>query len=88
MAVAKEVIILIVIVGCVVSVLIGYSIHSLATNGFHGQGEPKEMSDDQRRYMREFRLKQMSWMARDARDARSRPDIETPVGSGVYSRMG
>lgn len=85
MAIAKEVIILIVIVGCVVSTLIGYSIHSLATNGFHGQGEPKEMSDDQRRYMREFRLKQMSWMARDAR---ARPDIETPVGSGVYSRMG
>lgn len=84
MALSKEVIILIVIVGCVVSVLIGYSIHSLATNGFNGQGEPKEMTDDQRRYMREFRLKQLSWMARDAR---SRPDIETPVGSGVYSKM-
>lgn len=84
MGLSKEVIILIVIVGCVVSVLIGYSIHSLATNGFNGQGEPREMSDDQRRYMREFRLKQMSWTARDAR---SRPDIETPIGSGVYSRM-
>jgi hypothetical protein len=86
MALTKEVIILIVIVGCIVSVLLGYSFHSLATNGFQGQGEPVEMSSDQRQYMRELRMKQLHWMAREARDAR-RVDIETPVGSGVYSRM-
>ncbi|KAL4922472.1 hypothetical protein BDW62DRAFT_197143 [Aspergillus aurantiobrunneus] len=78
MAVTKEVTILLVIVGCVVSVLVGYSIHFLATNGFHGEGETKEISDEQRKYMREVRLKQLHWMARDVRAC---PDVETPIGS-------
>ncbi|KAL4984719.1 hypothetical protein BDW68DRAFT_166572 [Aspergillus falconensis] len=66
MALTKEVQILIVIVGCVVCVLLGYSIHYLATNGFQGESQPREMSHEQRKYMREFRLKQINWMARDA----------------------
>ncbi|KAL5342774.1 hypothetical protein BJX70DRAFT_355723 [Aspergillus crustosus] len=97
MALTNEVIILIVIVGCIVTVLLGYSIHSLATNGFQGLGEPAEMGSEQKQYMRELRLKQMAWMAREAghgqghgggkeyRDTR-RVDVESVAGSGVYSR--
>ncbi|KAL2811531.1 hypothetical protein BJX63DRAFT_399153 [Aspergillus granulosus] len=61
----------------------GYSIHYLATNGFHGEGQLQEMGQEQRQYMRELRMKQLHWMAREARDAR-RHDVETPL-SGVYS---
>ncbi|KAL4962165.1 uncharacterized protein BDV14DRAFT_210746 [Aspergillus stella-maris] len=88
MGLPKEVVILIVIVGCIVATLLGYAIHSLATNNFAGINEPKEFSDEQRRYMREYRLKQLAWMARDAKEMRyNRPsDIETPLHSGVYSR--
>ncbi|KAL3430307.1 hypothetical protein BDV09DRAFT_178857 [Aspergillus tetrazonus] len=91
MALTKEVQILIVIVGCVVCVLLGYSIHYLATNGFQGENEPKEMSHEQRQYMREFRLKQMNWMARDAHAGRGwkRPplpadDLESQRTSAGY----
>ncbi|CEL09788.1 hypothetical protein ASPCAL12917 [Aspergillus calidoustus] len=87
MALTKEVIILLVIVGCVVFTLMGYSIHYLATNGFHGEGGEPEMGQEQRQYMRELRMKQLHWMAREAREARGARrahDVETPV-SGVYS---
>ncbi|KAL3488830.1 hypothetical protein BJX62DRAFT_210887 [Aspergillus germanicus] len=84
MALTKEVIILLVIVGCVVFTLMGYSIHFLATNGFHGEGQDPEMGQEQRQYMRELRMKQLHWMAREARDVRRHHDVETPV-SQVYS---
>ncbi|KAL2870297.1 uncharacterized protein BJX67DRAFT_345140 [Aspergillus lucknowensis] len=90
MALSKEIQILLVIVGCLVSVLIGYSLHYVATNGFHGEGQPKEMTHEQRQYMRELRMKHYHWMARDARDFRGdgryRYDVETPVESGPSSK--
>ncbi|KAL4770453.1 hypothetical protein BDW60DRAFT_192613 [Aspergillus nidulans var. acristatus] len=91
MALTKEVQILIVIVGCVGCILLGYSIHYLATNGFHGENEPKEMSHEQRQYMRELRLKQMNWIVRDANAGRGwkRPplpadDLESQRTSAGY----
>ncbi|RDW81417.1 uncharacterized protein DSM5745_04974 [Aspergillus mulundensis] len=80
MALTKEVQILIVIVGCVVFILLGYSIHYLATNGFQGDNVVKEMSVEQRQYMREFRLKQMHWMARDATAGRGWKRPHPPSG--------
>ncbi|RHZ43042.1 uncharacterized protein CDV56_100152 [Aspergillus thermomutatus] len=66
MGLSKEAVILIVIVGCVVSVLIGYSIHFIATNGFHDDETEKEMSYDQKEYMRDLRLKNMELLAGQA----------------------
>jgi hypothetical protein len=63
---SKEVVILIVIVGCVVSVLIGYSVHYIATGGFHDDPTEKEMTYEQKEYMRDLRLKNMEVLARQA----------------------
>jgi hypothetical protein len=84
MALTKEVVILLVIVGCVFLTLMGYSIHYLATNGFHGEDQEPEMGQEQRQYMRALRMKQLHWMAREARDVRRHHDVETPV-SQVFS---
>lgn len=63
---SKEVVILIVIVGCVVCVLIGYSIHYIFTNGFQDDPREKEMTYAQKEYMRDLRLKNMEALARQA----------------------
>ncbi|KAF7171071.1 hypothetical protein CNMCM6106_005551 [Aspergillus hiratsukae] len=63
---SKEAIILIVIVGCVVSVLIGYSIHYISTNGFRDDETEREMGYEQKEYMRGLRLKNMEILARQA----------------------
>lgn len=63
---SKEAIILIVIVGCVVSVLIGYSIHYISTNGFRDDETEREMGYEQKEYMRRLRLKNMEILARQA----------------------
>ncbi|GIC84378.1 uncharacterized protein Aud_000194 [Aspergillus udagawae] len=49
---SKEAIILIVIVGCVVSVLIGYSIHYISSGGFRDDQTEKDMTYEQKEYMR------------------------------------
>ncbi|KAF7177299.1 hypothetical protein CNMCM7691_005189 [Aspergillus felis] len=67
MALSKEAVILIVIVGCVVSVLIGYSIHYIATNGFRDDQTEKDMTYEQKEYMRSLRLKNMEMLAGQAR---------------------
>ncbi|PKX97978.1 uncharacterized protein P174DRAFT_436381 [Aspergillus novofumigatus IBT 16806] len=64
---SKEAIILIVIVGCVVSVLIGYSIHYVFTNGFRDDQTEKDMTYEQKEYMRGVRLKNMEMLAGQAR---------------------
>ncbi|KAL4908699.1 hypothetical protein BDW74DRAFT_173931 [Aspergillus multicolor] len=87
MALTKEVQILIVIVGCIVAVLLGYSIHYLATNGFQGENVVKEMSHEQRQYMREFRLKQINWMARDATAGRGWKRPHPPPGDVESQRL-
>ncbi|OJJ94870.1 hypothetical protein BO82DRAFT_356660 [Aspergillus uvarum CBS 121591] len=61
----KSAIIVFVILGCVVSVLIGYSIHSVATGGFRNDEQERDFSHEQRSYMRELRLRDINWMARD-----------------------
>lgn len=65
--ISREGFIVLIIVGCVVSVLIGYSIHSLATGGFKNDPSEREMSDDQRQYMRTLRIRNLAWLAREAR---------------------
>ncbi|RAL12447.1 uncharacterized protein BO97DRAFT_405416 [Aspergillus homomorphus CBS 101889] len=75
----KSVIIVFVILGCIVSVLIGYSIHSVATGGFRNDEEEREFSPEQRSYMRDLRLRDLVWMARDhglRHDARPPRDLE------------
>ncbi|KAF7171812.1 hypothetical protein CNMCM5623_004143 [Aspergillus felis] len=67
MALSKEAVILIVIVGCVVSVLIGYSIHYIATNGFRDDQTENDMTYEQKEYMRSLRLKNMEMLAGQAR---------------------
>jgi hypothetical protein len=73
--VSKEVIILLVIIGCVVSVLLGYAIHYLSTNGFNGHNQTKDMAQEQRQYMRGVRMRQLGWMMRDLK-----------YGGGGYGR--
>ncbi|RHZ68350.1 hypothetical protein CDV55_107145 [Aspergillus turcosus] len=63
---SKEAIILLVIVGCVVSVLIGYSVHFISTNGFRDDETEMEMGYEQKQYMRDLRLKNMDILARQA----------------------
>lgn len=63
MALSKEAVILLVLVGCVVAVLIGYSIHFISTNGFHDDEEEREMSHEQKQYMRGLRLKHIEFLA-------------------------
>ncbi|KAJ5947452.1 hypothetical protein N7466_000467 [Penicillium verhagenii] len=46
-----------IIVGCVVVTFIGYSVHYISTNGFSDDKYEPEMSDDQRRYLREVRFR-------------------------------
>ncbi|KAF7179592.1 hypothetical protein CNMCM7691_008640 [Aspergillus felis] len=60
---SKEAVILIVIISCVVSVLIGYSIHYIATNGFRDDQTEKDMTYEQKEYMRCLRLeyRDASW---------------------------
>lgn len=65
--ISREGFIVLIILGCVVSVLIGYSIHSLATGNFKNDPQEREMSDEQRQYMRQLRLRSLAWMAREAR---------------------
>ncbi|KAG2026640.1 hypothetical protein GB937_001425 [Aspergillus fischeri] len=63
---SKEVVILIVIVGCVVCVLIGYSIHYIFTNGFQDDPTEREMTYEQKEYMRGLRLRNMEMLAGQA----------------------
>ncbi|GIJ83044.1 hypothetical protein Asppvi_001561 [Aspergillus pseudoviridinutans] len=72
MALSKEAVILLVIVGCVVSVLIGYSIHYISTNGFRDDQTEKDMTYEQKEYMRNLRLKNMEMLAGQARVKLSR----------------
>lgn len=65
--ISREGFIVLIIVGCVVSVLIGYSVHSLATGGFKNDPTEREMSDEQKLYMRQLRHRNFAWLARDAR---------------------
>ncbi|BCR95845.1 uncharacterized protein AKAW2_20785S [Aspergillus luchuensis] len=63
--IAKEAIIFFVILGCVVVSVFGYSIHYLATNGFYGEERDLDFPPEQRIYMRQLRLRDLHWMARD-----------------------
>ncbi|GAQ33956.1 hypothetical protein AKAW_01727 [Aspergillus niger] len=63
--IAKEAIIFFVILGCVVVSVFGYSIHYLATNGFYGEERNLDFPPEQRIYMRQLRLRDLHWMARD-----------------------
>jgi hypothetical protein len=80
---SNDVIVLLVIIGCIAAVLIGYSVHSLFTNGFHADEKVKDMSYEQKQYMRELRLTNLNWLAREARGARRERDIESAAS---YSR--
>ncbi|GJP94940.1 guanylate kinase [Aspergillus niger] len=63
--IAKEAIIFFVILGCVVVSVFGYSIHYLMTNGFYGEERNLDFPPEQRIYMRQLRLRDLHWMARD-----------------------
>ncbi|EAW11726.1 uncharacterized protein ACLA_094260 [Aspergillus clavatus NRRL 1] len=63
MALSKEAVILIVLVGCIVSVLIGYSVHFISTGGFRDDETEKEMTHEQKEYMRGLRLKHLEFLA-------------------------
>ncbi|KAA8644208.1 uncharacterized protein ATNIH1004_008407 [Aspergillus tanneri] len=65
--ISREGFIVLIILGCIVSVLIGYSIHFLATGGFKNDKQEREMSIDQKQYMRALRQRNLDWIARDAR---------------------
>lgn len=47
--------VLLIIVGCVVAVFIGYSPDNIATNGFQDAPTTREISMEQKRYMRGVR---------------------------------
>lgn len=56
-----------VILGCVMLTLSGYSTHYLMTNGFYGLERDIDPTAEQRVYMRQLRLRDLHWMARDNR---------------------
>ncbi|BCR98736.1 uncharacterized protein AKAW2_40419S [Aspergillus luchuensis] len=56
-----------VILGCVMLTLSGYSTHYLMTNGFYGLERDFDPTAEQRVYMRQLRLRDLHWMARDNR---------------------
>lgn len=76
---SKEATVFLVLLGCIVVVLIGYAVHSLATNGFQDEEKEDEISYEQRTYMRELRLRNIHWLARAARGSRGVRDIEAAV---------
>ncbi|KAB8254782.1 hypothetical protein BDV32DRAFT_10346 [Aspergillus pseudonomiae] len=76
MALSYEAIVVIVLLGCVAAVLIGYSIHSLSTNGFQDDEPKLDISYEQRKYMREHRLRNLHWLAREARGGKVDRDVE------------
>lgn len=49
-------IIFLVILGCIVSAVIGYAVHYVTTNGFYRNENRKEMSEEQRKYMHMIRM--------------------------------
>ncbi|KKK22134.1 hypothetical protein AOCH_003012 [Aspergillus ochraceoroseus] len=81
MVLADSLIIFLVITGCVCCVLMGYSIHFIATNGFVDEKD-REMTFDQKQYMRQLRQRNLHWMFRDARVRR---DVETPMDPVHYA---
>lgn len=56
-----------IILGCVISVVIGYAIHSMATNGFSDEEDYKDISEDQRAYMREVRERNLAALEYESR---------------------
>lgn len=56
------VIIFLVILGCVVAVVIGYSVHYVSTNGFYRGQDKRELSDDQRNYTKLVRVQNREWL--------------------------
>ncbi|PYI12472.1 hypothetical protein BO78DRAFT_412682 [Aspergillus sclerotiicarbonarius CBS 121057] len=65
MGVGREAIIFFVILGCVAATITGYSIHYLMTNGFYGTEKNLDPPPEQKIYMRQLRLRDLHWMARD-----------------------
>ncbi|KAF7587876.1 hypothetical protein BBP40_006612 [Aspergillus hancockii] len=74
---SNEVIVLLVIIGCIVTTLIGYAVHSMFTGGFQDDEKEKEMSYEQKQYMRELRSRHLNWLAREARSACRGRDLES-----------
>ncbi|KAE8359544.1 hypothetical protein BDV27DRAFT_149493 [Aspergillus caelatus] len=77
MGLSYEAIVVIVLIGCIAAVLIGYSVHSLATNGFQDDEQKLEIPYEQKKYMREHRLRNIHWLAREARGGRGDRDVES-----------
>lgn len=71
-----ELIIFLVILGCVVAVLIAYSLHYVFTNGFYNEEDSKEMPEDQRRYMHAIRIENRKRLAHEARQGMLLPQHE------------
>lgn len=90
MGLSYEAIVVIVLIGCIAAVLIGYSIHSLSTNGFQDDEQKVEIPYEQRKYMREYRLRNVQWLAREARGGRVDRDVEAtfPIGEERHSWVG
>lgn len=60
---SHEAIIFLVILGCAISVLIGYAIHYTMTNGFYREEDNREISDEQRHYMKSVQLQNRQGLA-------------------------
>lgn len=56
MGLAYELIVFLVIVGCLVVTILASSIYNIFTRGSSREEDVKEMSDDQRHYMQKIRL--------------------------------
>lgn len=57
----------VIILGCVISVVVGYAIHSMATNGFADQEDYRDIGEDQRAYMREVRERNFNALLYESR---------------------
>ncbi|KAJ5693908.1 hypothetical protein N7536_004320 [Penicillium majusculum] len=66
--------IFLIIAGCVVGGLIGFSVYTMFY-GLDDSGNMKDVSHEQRTYMRETRQRYLNMLAREAR----RPDMIVPI---------
>lgn len=57
----------VIILGCVISVVVGYAIHSMATNGFADHNDYHDIGEDQRAYMREVRERNFAALLYESR---------------------
>lgn len=62
--------VLAIMVGCIVCVFVGYSLDYIASGGFVDANRVKEMSQEQKQYMRDVRYRNIMKLEQESRRGR------------------